>query len=223
MYTVIMPAGPQATYTLEAISSIYAQTLPPARVCVMVNGTSQHDWSHYSDVHRRYPDVELKACQRVGMVSAINAGIELTTTDFIAFLDTDDLWDPGKQSRQIEVLLADPELDAAYGYATNFRTSSTGERILLGTASAKTFTNTTFRTRAFATFGSLDPDSSHFNWLYRWWARADDAGIRSSGLDSMDLWRRIHDDNSWVVDNEVAKRTLLGELRRVIHKREDTA
>lgn len=218
-YTVLMAAGPPSPYILEALASIYAQTLPPARVCVLVNGQHDSPTRFIRNVSARYPEVEVLVSPGTGMVPALNMGMELTTTEFVAFLDTDDIWSPDKQQLQIEALRADPTLNAVYSLATNFRTRPSGERVPLGTAPAKTFTNTTFPLATFQEFGALDPHSSHFSWLYRWWAHAHDLEIRTAHLDSVGLWRRIHGENSWITDNARATSTVLAEIRRLVHDR----
>ena len=45
-----------------------------------------------------------------GIVFALNAGIETARHDFLARIDADDRWLPGKLDVQIEQLLADPDL-----------------------------------------------------------------------------------------------------------------
>ena len=223
MYTVLMPAGPRSRYVLEALHSIFAQTLPPARVCVLVNGTPAPEAGFIADVRAHFPQAEVVASSRTGMVHALIVGLGLTTTEYVAFLDTDDIWTPDKQQSQIDLLRATPGLHAAYGLATNFRTGPSGERVVLDTALAKTFTNTTFPIATFEEFGGLDPQSSHFSWLYRWWARAHDRGIRAEHLDSVSLWRRIHDENSWIQENARATSTVLAEVRRIMRDREKPA
>ena len=52
MYSVVMATRPDEPYIGEALASIYAQTLPPERVLVVVNGPGAPDSAlHLSLIH----------------------------------------------------------------------------------------------------------------------------------------------------------------------------
>lgn len=81
------------------------------------------------------------------------------------------------------------------------------------------FTCTTFRTSAFDRYGALDPNATHFTWLYRWWSQAKARGISTTHLDYLGVKRRLHPSNSWTLQRSVAHQHLLGELRQLHHAR----
>ena len=215
MYSVVMPSRPDEPFILEALRSIAEQTVPPERVIVVLNGPGAHESAHISQIGAAHPEVEVRALAEPGMASALSVGIGASTSPFVAVLDADDLWAPHKQERQLAVLEQDPGLDAVYCEAVNFHDVADGARVEGISAVTRMFSATTFRRDAFDRFGRPDAAVSHFAWLVRWWAAADRAGIRTSGLEYRGLWRRIHDANGWVTDRDAGRADLLGELRRI--------
>lgn len=63
----------------------------------------------YADKRIRYLRQE-----RSGVSAARNRGVRLANYDWVAFLDSDDWWQPGKLQRQLEVVRNHPEIRAVY-------------------------------------------------------------------------------------------------------------
>ena len=222
-YTTIIPVRSEDPYLCQAIDSVLDQTASPGPIMVIVNGSDPKDSQSARNVSTYQGRVQLLTTTDVGMVPAINLGIAAVETEFVAFLDADDLWVVDKQERQLQLLREQPLLDAATALATNFSDHPGGLRKDLGTAEAMMFTNTTFRTSTFVKFGALDPESTHFNWLYRWWSWAREQGIQTASTGTVGTMRRIHENNSWVMENEKGKDILLAELRSIVQQRRTRA
>jgi glycosyltransferase involved in cell wall biosynthesis len=84
--SVVIPCFNQAHYLPEAIESVLAQTLAPAEVIVVDDGSE--DNSH--EVAARYEKVSRMRQQNRGVAAARNAGWQATTADYLVFLDADD-------------------------------------------------------------------------------------------------------------------------------------
>jgi glycosyltransferase involved in cell wall biosynthesis len=84
--SVVIPCFNQAHYLPEAIESVLAQTLPPAEVIVVDDGSEDNS----CEVAARYEKVSRMRQKNRGVAAARNAGWKATTTDYLVFLDADD-------------------------------------------------------------------------------------------------------------------------------------
>jgi len=129
--TVIIPCHNHAKWVNEAIDSVASQDYPHKQIVVVDDGST--DNSHLAVVNRMYrpkgpkeqgdpwiavgklnhTNVEiavLRFTEAKGPSRARNSGIAHTwsETDVFAFLDSDDLYEPGKIRKSIDVIKEDP-------------------------------------------------------------------------------------------------------------------
>jgi glycosyltransferase involved in cell wall biosynthesis len=106
--SVIIPTYNCSRFVTEAVDSVLAQTLPPAEVIVVDDGSSDDTES----VLRPYADrIRYIRKENGGVSTARNAGLRAATSELIAFLDADDVWHP----RKLEIQLACLRDDRALG------------------------------------------------------------------------------------------------------------
>ncbi len=107
LVSVIMPSYNTARYIGEAIESVLEQDYPHKELIVIDDGSTDGT----PDRVRRYGDrVRLIIQQNQGSAVARNAGLEAARGKYIAFLDSDDVWLPGKLSTQVGHLERHPEI-----------------------------------------------------------------------------------------------------------------
>ena len=113
---VIVPAFNAQTFIAEAIRSAKSQTHSPARIIVVDDGSTDCTAQVVRKEFDGDPSVVYVRKDNGGLSSARNRGIAEANADFIAFLDADDVWLPGKLSEQIDVFRksADPKLGVVY-------------------------------------------------------------------------------------------------------------
>lgn len=213
VYSTLIATLPGHRYLDEALVSVFQQTVPPAAVHVICDDGIADGKSWVRSLHCSYPDVHVHLHPGVGLASALAWGIGLVNTEFVAFLDCDDRWRPQKQERQLACLREDSDVDAATAHAVRVHLIDGTWQTESSSVPCSTFTNTTFRTTTFERFGRPDPEAGHFAWLYRWWSMARANGLHSTLVDYVGLERRLHDDNSWLVNNDRARADLMHELR----------
>ncbi len=99
LVSVIIPNYNYASYVGEAIDSVLAQDYPNVEIIVVDDGSSDDSRA----VIECYGD-KLRAIfqQNQGVCATRNNGVAVSSGEFIAFLDADDSWMPGKLTRQME-------------------------------------------------------------------------------------------------------------------------
>jgi glycosyltransferase involved in cell wall biosynthesis len=100
---VIIPLFNDKKYIFTAVNSALNQSYPVNKIYVIDDGSTDNALDELKEVFRDEPRVIPIKRLHQGRSSARNYGISLSKADFIAFLDSDDLWHPDKIFKQIEV------------------------------------------------------------------------------------------------------------------------
>ncbi len=103
--SVIVPSFNRAHTLPRAIDSVLSQTRPADEIIIVDDGS---DDGTAELLHRHYPRVRLLQQRNQGVSAARNRGIEAATGEWIALLDSDDAWLPGKLEAQLQALEAEP-------------------------------------------------------------------------------------------------------------------
>lgn len=126
LVSVILPTYNREKYILRAIESVLSQDYKNIELIVVDDGSTDHT----KTLVEEYPDERVRYMRTPvnrGVAFARNAGIRRARGEFIAFQDSDDVWLPGKLTKQIEQLLTADE-ETAVSYHIMARISPTGER-----------------------------------------------------------------------------------------------
>jgi glycosyltransferase involved in cell wall biosynthesis len=105
--SVIVPAYNGADYIQETLESILKQTVPPAEV-IVVNDGSTDDTA--SIVRSFGTAVTLIETPNQGACRARNLGAEKAVSAWLAFCDQDDIWLPQKLEKQLRLAHKSPEI-----------------------------------------------------------------------------------------------------------------
>jgi glycosyltransferase involved in cell wall biosynthesis len=111
MLTIIIPTYNRLPFLKSAINSVFCQTYRRFQLIIADDGSTDGTGDNVqslnnSDENLRY--LRLPHCGMPGKVR--NAGARLATGDFLAFLDSDDLWKPEKLARQIAFFEEHPDM-----------------------------------------------------------------------------------------------------------------
>ena len=108
---VVIPVYNGERFIRRALDSILRQTHPAAEIVVVDDGSTDNT----REIVAEYGSaVTLLQQQKAGPAKARNAGVRVTTAEFIAFLDADDWWEPAKLEKQLQAFAAHP--DAVLNY-----------------------------------------------------------------------------------------------------------
>lgn len=112
--SVVTPTYNRARFLPGAVASVLAQTYADFELIVVDDG-SVDDTRKVLEPLMDDPRVRYFYQENQGQSYARNQAIEQATGDFIAFLDSDDLWDPSKLETQLAILEANPDVDIVHG------------------------------------------------------------------------------------------------------------
>ncbi len=110
--TVVVPAFNVSKYIAASLRSILAQTFTDFEV-IVVNDGSTDDTAKIVAAFRD-PRIQLLTQKNRGLAGARNSGIRLAKGEYIAFLDSDDLWLPEKLDRHVRHLDSKPRVGVSY-------------------------------------------------------------------------------------------------------------
>jgi len=119
--SIIMPSYNRAAFIAESIESIRQQTYAAWELIIVDDGSDDDT----EDVVRNINDERIRFYKagRIGIGGAIkNKGLQNASGEFVAFLDSDDLWAPTKIEKQIALLNQFPEAGFSLTGGYNFKT-----------------------------------------------------------------------------------------------------
>jgi glycosyltransferase involved in cell wall biosynthesis len=106
LVSVIIPTYNRARMIKEAVDSVLAQDFKDFELIVVDDGSTDNT----SDVLSSYADdISIFYQENKGVSAARNRGIAEASGQFIAFLDSDDLWLPKKLTTQVEFFNQTPD------------------------------------------------------------------------------------------------------------------
>jgi glycosyltransferase involved in cell wall biosynthesis len=113
--SVIVPSYNRADLIPQTVHSILNQSHPPAEVIVVDDGSTDNT----ETVLQQFGSaIKYLRIQNAGQARARNIGVEASTSEWIAFCDSDDLWQPDKLSGQVRLFAQAPDVEYSF---TNFR------------------------------------------------------------------------------------------------------
>jgi glycosyltransferase involved in cell wall biosynthesis len=144
--TVIIPCYNRGKYIAETVESVLNQTYPNVELVVVDDACTDNS----RELLERYSD-RIRILEHPGRVNrgqsaALNLGIRSSESDYVAFLDSDDLFAPTKIEKQVRFLEENPQFGMVYAnghavdengkvihrfYGKNHREDSDPNRVLL--------------------------------------------------------------------------------------------
>jgi glycosyltransferase involved in cell wall biosynthesis len=109
LVSVVIPAF-NADRTIDrALTSVFAQDYQPLEIIVVDDGSTDETAARVARYRSKMVRL-LRLERNRGVAAATNAGLGVAKGEFIAFLDADDEWLPGKLRIQVPLLVANPSM-----------------------------------------------------------------------------------------------------------------
>lgn len=120
---MIIPTFNQSSFITEAVENVLQQSLTDFEVLVIDDGSTDNTRSVITEINDKRVKYFYK--ENAGVASARNRGIDTAEGEYIAFLDSDDLWPKEYLAVMTSTLDSTPHYGTAYCSPTNVSTDGT--------------------------------------------------------------------------------------------------
>lgn len=110
--SVVIPVRNGKDYIQEALDSVLQQSFTNLELLLIDDGSTDDDYDRYA---LQDPRVRVIHLAGNGVSRARNVGMAQSRGEFIAFLDADDVWFPGKLEAQVRYFDAHPDVGVVFG------------------------------------------------------------------------------------------------------------
>ncbi len=219
LVSVLMPTCNHGGYLRDSIQSVLDQAEVSLELIVIDDGSTDNTpavAASFGNAIRYYRQ------PNAGGAAALNHGLREARGEFIAVLDSDDLWLPGKLARQVRHLRENPECSFCFGRLRYFL--EPGHPMpprykaadLDGTQEGAYPSLMLVRAVVFAQVGLFNADLK-IAYDTDWFGRAKSHGYRFHHMDDLVALKRIHDSN--ISSDLAATNRELLQLLRVASRR----
>lgn len=202
--TVIIPVYNCRYYLAEAIESILAQTIKPAEIIIIDDGSTDGS----ADVAKQFSsNVQYHYQSNAGTGAARNKGIKLARGDFFSFLDADDYWAENKLAVQLAAFRDYPSIEAVFGHVQQFYSpeldASEKNKIHCPDELMPGYLPCTMmiKKEAFFRFGLFETKwkvGQDISWIMR----AQELGLQMLMLPDLVYSRRLHNNNKGITQRK---------------------
>lgn len=194
--SVVVPCHNHARFVEATLRSIMRQSLAPAELLVIDDGSSDESPRVIERALANCPfPCELVARNNRGLCATLNEGFERTRGDYFAYLGSDDLWLPDFLKARLALLDSRPAAVLAYGH-TFFVDEE--NRIIDTTADWAHYADGDAREMLLQTTAPMSPTV-----LYRRSALAQERWNEESRLEDYDLYLRLSAAGEFAFDPRI--------------------
>lgn len=221
VFSVIIPAyNEEKKYLREAIQSIFEDSFDSFEVIVVDDGSTDNT----AAVVKAFPAVKYVYQENQGDAAARNKGVSVSRGGIIAFLDSDDIWLPGRFARSYDYLSNHPDVVYLLGQAIMFleegyaRPAFIKPEWLEQPVDSAATNVLTARRKCFDLVGPFNP-AYRKNSDTEWLLRANEANVKMISLPFPVIKRRIHDENLSHTTIEDFRRVVFQMMRESIQRK----
>jgi glycosyltransferase involved in cell wall biosynthesis len=109
LVSVVIPCYNAGKFIKRTISSILRNAYRPLEIVVVDDGSTDDSLAVVQALAARFPEVRVFAKENGGVSSARNFGIREAQSEYIAFLDADDLYYPDSLAKRMRVFIEEDE------------------------------------------------------------------------------------------------------------------
>lgn len=218
--SVIIPMFNAERFISDALDSVLSQTITPGEVIIVDDGSEDDG---VAVVAKFEPAVKIVSQENAGAASARQAGANLAAGRLLAFLDADDMWVENALQVRLEVMNANPAIDAVFGGVEQFICETAPQNIK---DRGKIFTEVEgarhpgcmlIKAEVYRAIGGFNPEFRTGEAL-DFVSRLDAGNYVSHMMPDLIMRRRIHGSNT-VLSAEELHKAYLRALRERIRRK----
>lgn len=115
MISVIMPAYNATKYLEEAVQSVIRQTFDDWELLIIDDCSRDETYQLMQKLQKRDSRIRiLQNAENCGVAKTRNYGVSQARGEWVAFLDSDDRWDPSKLEKQVALIRSNPEIEFTF-------------------------------------------------------------------------------------------------------------
>ena len=219
LISVVIPAYNSQEFLAEAVQSVRAQGYPNIEIIVVDDGSTDRTAEIAKSLG---PDVQYHYQENQGPSAARNTGIVAAKGDFIAFLDSDDLYPSDKFAIQLNTFANDPSLEVVTGRIQYVSLDGAEDNPIDFESDDQTIIHVHLgsmltRRSVFENVGLFDT-SLRFSEDVEWWMRVREKKTRFVVLPDITLQYRLHGTNMTRGRSGIDK-PLLSALKKSLDRR----
>jgi alpha-1,3-rhamnosyltransferase len=194
--SVVVPSYNHARFIEAALGSIMKQTLQPAELIVIDDGSNDDSPRVIEHALSDCPfPCELVARENRGLCATLNEGFERSRGEYFAYLGSDDLWLPDFLKARVRLLESRPRAVLAYGHAYFIDEQN---RIVDSTADWARYADGNVREMLLETTAPMSPTV-----LYRRNALEQERWDEDAKLEDYDLYLRLSAAGEFAFDPRI--------------------
>ena len=194
--SVIVPSYNHARFVATTLRSIINQTLAPAELIVIDDGSTDNSRTIIDRALAQCPfPCEFIARENRGLCATLNEGLGRASGEYFAYLGSDDLWLPDFLKARTKLLAARPAAVLAYGHAYFIDEE---DRIVDSTSHWANYSDGDARRMLLKTIAPMSPTVLYRRdalWRHRW--------NESARLEDYDLYLRLCVEGEFAFDPQV--------------------
>jgi len=194
---IILPVYNCEKFIGEAIQSVLDQTFQRFNLIIINDGStdrSQKIINKYKEIDSRVISIKQK---NRGHIPSLNTGLELSNSEYIAFIDADDLWEKTKLEKQYNLLSKTADVAVCFTLLREFDSlESYDVKYFARKNDMKGLSKICFlgARSLFDTYGKFDNEEKLPEFIL-WFGKLINDNVKYEVLNEVLAFRRIHDNN----------------------------
>lgn len=193
LISVVVPVKNNLQYLPQALDSVVVAAKDFDTEIILIDDGSTEDIKSFA---KNYPfPIRYYRQKNKGASFSRNRGVRLARGEYLAFIDSDDIWHKNHLKVLLKVFAKNPGIQIARGSAQRFYESLEKKNFYEKARVMPTFGSSLSLPTAFKVAGPLDRNL-RFHEDTEWFIRARDKGVKMKSVSQVVVYYRLHQNNT---------------------------